>query len=59
MQEKTKQLPEPIGKLVCSTPLEIPNENVLSKRKLRVGLTVYIGRGRCTIFFCLPTAIPR
>ena len=32
-----------IGKLVCSTPLEIPIENVLSQRKLRVGLTVYNG----------------
>ena len=40
-----------IGKLVCSTPLEIPNENVLSQRKQRVGLTVYNGRGRCTFFF--------
>ena len=28
-----------IGKLVCSTPFEIPIENVLSQRKLRVGLT--------------------
>ena len=32
-----------IGKLVCSTPLEIPIENVLSQRKLRVGLIVYNG----------------
>ena len=32
-----------IGKLVCSTPFEIPIENVLSQRKLRVGLTVYNG----------------
>ena len=32
-----------IGKLVCSTPLEIPIEYELSQRKLRVGLTVYNG----------------
>ena len=32
-----------IGKLVCSTPFEIPIENVLSQTKLRVGLTVYNG----------------
>ena len=32
-----------IGKLVCSTRFEIPIENVLSQRKLRVGLTVYNG----------------
>ena len=48
-----------IGKLVCSTPFEIPIENVLSQRKLRVGLTVYndIFTSFCLIENCISVYI--